>query len=210
MVTLKGSPKGIMILIDEKNIDIAKEELKAKLSESAEFFNEEKLEVFITSTTLTEIEVYSLRPLVIEGLKNTEVIFIEHTPKLLPKQHSVLDDLADDEGISKFVRTTVKSGEILESEHNLIIIGDVERGAVVRSFANIFVLGSLFGTAEAGCGGKIDSVIVAMRLMAEEIKIADKSLVVKISALKKLLPGAPEIAYLFNDEIKVEQYTYNG
>lgn len=207
MIAIKGSPKGIMVLIDEENIDIAAMELKVKFSESAEFFNEEELEVFMTSTTLTEAEVYSLRPLVEEGLKNTKVIFIEHTPKLLPKQHSILDELGDDEGISKFVRKTVESGEVLESSHNLIIIGDVKRGAVVRSDANIFILGSLYGTAVAGMNKKTDSVIVAMRLLAEKIEIADVSTSVKSNALKKFLPGVPEIAYLMGDEIKIEQYT---
>jgi len=207
MIAIKGSPKGIMVLIDEENIDIAATELKAKLLKSCEFFNEEELEVFMTSTTLTEAEVYSLRPLVEEGLKNTKVIFIEHTPKLLPKQHSILDELGDDEGITKFVRTTVKSGEVLESVHNLIIIGDVEHGAVVKSSKNIFILGSLFGTAIAGNDGKKDSVIVAMRLLAEKIEIFNVSLQLKQSPLKKFLPGVPEIAYLLGDEIKIEQYT---
>lgn len=207
MVTVKGSPMGIMILIEDADINTAAEELKEKLSESAGFFNEESLEVFLTSSSLTDVEVYSLRSLVIQILANTNVLFIEHTPKLLPKQHSPLDELADDEGISKFVRTTVKSGEVLDSEHNLIIIGDVEKGAVVRSGANIFILGSLFGTAHAGAGGKKDSAIVAMRLMAEKIQIGEAETTVKVSALKKIMPGVPEIAYLLNDEIKIEQYT---
>ncbi len=207
MVTLKGSPKGIMILIDEQDIELAKIQLKEKLSESKDFFNEESLEVFLTSTTLTDVEVYSLRQIVSEELFNTNVLFIEHTPKLLPKQHSVLDDLADDEGITKFVRTTVKSGEILKTTHNLIVIGDVEKGATVQSCANIFVMGTLLGKAHAGCEGKGDSVVVAMRLLAEEISISDKKTQPKTGALKKFLPGVPEIAYLLNDEIKIEQYT---
>lgn len=207
MVTLKGSPKGIMILIDEEDINTAAGELRAKIDEACDFFNEEELEVFITSSTLTEAEVYSLRPVVAEGLKNTKAVFIEHTPKLLPKQHSLLDELSDDEGITKFVRTTVKSGEILESEHNLVIIGDVEAGAVVRSGANIFVMGSLFGTAVAGADKKSDSVIVALRLLAEKIEIANVTATIKTSPLKKFLPGVPEIAYLLQDEIEIEQYT---
>ncbi len=207
MVTLKGSPKGIMILIDEEDINAAASELRAKLSEACDFFNEEELEVFITSPTLTEAEVYSLRPVVEEGLKNTKAVFIEHTPKLLPKQHSLLDELSDDEGLAKFVRTTVKSGETLESDFNLIIIGDVEAGAVVRSKENIFIMGSLFGEAVAGCGGKTDSAIAAQRLLAEKIEIAGISKAPKTSALKKFLPGVPEIAYLLGDEIKIEQYT---
>ena len=207
MVTLKGSPKGIMILIDEQDINIAAKELEEKLVLSRDFFNEESLEVFLTSTTLTDAEVFSLRQIVCDSLLNTQVVFIEHTPKLLPKQHSPLDDLADDEGITKFVRMTVKSGEVLETPHNLIIIGDVEKGAVVCSDANIFVLGTLLGKAHAGKGGKKDSVIVAMRLLAEEIAISDTVAEVKSSALKKFLPGTPEIAYILDNDIKIEQYT---
>lgn len=207
MITLKGSPKGIMITIDEQDFELAARELKEKLAESAQFFNEETLEVFLTSTTLTDAEVFSLRPVVSEGLSNTRVIFIEEPPRLLPKQHSPLDDLARDEGLTKFVRTTVKAGEALEYEHNLIIIGDVERGAVVRTGGNIFVLGSLLGTACAGSTGKTDSVIVAMRLMAENIEIAGICQQVKTGVLKKLLPGVPEIAYIMDSEIKIEQYT---
>lgn len=207
MVTLKGSPKGIMILIDEQDISVAKKELEEKLSESNAFFNEESLEVFLTSPVLTDVEVFSLRKTVEEGLLNTQVVFIEHQPKLLPKQHSPLDDLSDDEGITKFVRTTVKSGEILETKHNLIVIGDVEKGACVRSDGNIFVMGALMGKACAGCSGKADSVIVAMRLLAEEIMICETTAKMKTGALKKFLPGVPEIAYLLEQEIKIEQYT---
>lgn len=207
MITLKGTPKGIMVLIDAENLEIAAFELKEKLLKSAEFFNEDELEVFLTSTTLTDAEVFSLRDVAEEGLKNTKAVFIEHPPKLLPKQHSILDELSDDEGITKFVRTTVKSGEILESDYNLIVIGDVESGAVVRSKENIFIMGSLFGEAVAGCCGKTDSVIVAMRLLAEKIEIAGMSKIPKTGALKKLLPGVPEIAYVLGDEIKIEQYT---
>lgn len=206
MVSLKGSPKGIMILVDEQDINIAAKELEEKIRESKDFFNEDSLEVFLTSETLTDVEVFSLRPIVSEGLSNTKVIFIEHRPKLLPKQHSPLDDLADDEGITKFVRTTVKSGKVLESCHNLIIIGDVEKGASVLSGGNIFVLGTLSGKAHAGNKGKEDAVVVAMKLLAEEIKISGVGTEIKSGTLKKFLPGAPEIAYLMGEEIKIEQY----
>ena len=207
MVTLKGSPKGIMILIDSENAEIAAFELQEKLIETAEFFNEDELEIFLTSQTLTEAEVYSLRPVAEKLLKNTKAVFIETPPKLLPKQHSLLDELSDDEGITKFVRKTVKSGEVLESDYNLIVIGDVESGAVVRSKENIFIMGSLFGTAVAGCDGKSDSAIVAMRLLAEKVEIAGIAKSIKTGALKKLLPGVPEIAYISEGEIKIEQYT---
>lgn len=203
MITLKGTPKGIMITIDEESIDIAREELAKKLNESAGFFNEESIEVFLTSATLTEAEVYSLRTMVEVSLINTKVIFIETPPKLLPKQHSPFDDLSEDEGVTKFVRKTLSSGEVLEYEKNIIIIGDVEKGACVKANGNVFVMGTLSG---AVCIGNTSSVVVAMKMIPEYIDIAGVRTSVKASAFKKVF-SAPEIAYLFGDEIKIEQYT---
>jgi len=203
MITLKGSPKGIMITVDEENIDTAREELAKKLNESAGFFNEDSLEVFLTSSTLTEAEVFSLRTLVEISLLNTKVVFIENPPKLLPKQHSALDDLMQDEGVTKFVRKTVRSGEVLQYEKNIIIIGDVEKGAEVIAGGNVFIMGTLSGSV---CIKDASSVVVAMKMMPEYIDIADVRAVVKVSAFKKVF-AAPEIAYLSKGKIKIEQYT---
>lgn len=203
MVTLKGSPKGIMILIEDATKDVAAIELREKLAESAAFFQEKSLDVFLTSTSLTEVEVYELQGIVAEILCNTQVNFIEHVPKMLPKQHSVLDELGADEGITKFIRTKVTSGEKIEYENNLIIIGDVEQGAEIISGGNVFVMGSLYGSVtitNPAC------VVVAMKLVAEKIKIADAETKVVKNVLKKFL-SVPEIAYLMNDEIKIEQYS---
>lgn len=203
MITLKGSPKGIMITIEEADFATACVELPAKLRDSAAFFNEETLEVFLTSTSLTEAEVFELRPIVCESLSNTHVIFIETPPKLLPKQHSILDDLGNDEGITKFIRTKVTEGETIEYDNNLIIIGDVERGACVKCAKNLFVLGALYGAAYVTDPA---AVVVAMKLMPEHLEIAGFSTTVTKSALKKFL-SAPEIAYLAGSDIKIEQYT---
>lgn len=203
MITLKGSPKGIMILIEEADFATACAELPVKLSDSAAFFNEETLEVFLTSTSLTEAEVYQLRPIVCEILSSTQVIFIETPPKLLPKQHSPLDDLGSDEGITKFIRTKITEGETVEYDNNLIIIGDVERGACVKCAKNLFVLGALYGKAVVTSP---QSVVVAMKLMPEHLEIAGVCTAVKQSTLKKFL-SAPEIAYLAGEEIKIEQYS---
>ncbi len=203
MVTLKGSPKGIMIMIEEVTADVAAKELREKLAECASFFKEEALDVFMTSTTLTDVEVYELQGIVAEVLSGTTVNFIDHIPKMLPKQHSVLDELGANEGITKFIRTKIATGEKIEYENNLIIIGDVEKGAEIVCGGNVFVMGSLFGSVtitNPAC------VVVAMKLMAENIKIGDYQTKVVKNALKKFL-SVPEIAYLLGTEIKIEQYS---
>ena len=203
MVTLKGSPKGIMIVIEEAAKDVAALELREKLTECASFFKEESLDVFMTSTSLTDIEVFELKGIVSEVLNGTKVNFIDHVPKMLPKQHSALDDLGADEGVTKFIRTKITLGETVEYENNLIIIGDVEKGAEIVCGGNVFVMGSLFGSVTVtnpAC------VVVAMKLMAESIKIGDFETKVQKNVLKKFL-SVPEIAYLSGDEIKIEQYS---
>ena len=207
MIILKGSPKGILVSVDDTDFETGRYELFEKLSASKEFFKGIDLEVYLTSNALTEAEVFELQPIVMEALSETNVLFIDHEPKMIPKKHSPLDDLESDEGITKFLRKTVKSGETIEYDKNIVIIGDVEAGAKVVAGGNVFVMGTLFGTVHAGAGGKQDAVVVAMKLMPETLMISDLSIKVKQSAIKRIFSNVPEIAYAFQNTIKIEQYT---
>lgn len=207
MIILKGSPKGISVSVDDTDFNTGRAELAEKLSASQEFFRGIALEVFLTSNTLTEAEVYLLQPTVREALCETDVIFIETEPKMIPKKHSPLDELGNDEGITKFCRKTVKAGETVEYDNNLVVIGDVEAGAKISAGGNVFILGSLYGSVHAGAGGRRDAVVVAMKLMPEKLLISDLSVKVKQSAIKRLFSNIPEIAYAAGNTIKIEQYT---
>ncbi len=208
MIILKGSPKGILVSVDDTDLETGRAELASKLSASKEFFKEISLEVFLTSNSLTEAEVWELRPVVEEVLCETEVVFLDYEPKMIPKKHSPLDELGDDEGITKFVRKTVSAGETVEYENNLVIIGDVEAGAKVSAGGNVFVLGTLSGIVHAGAKGKPDAVVVAMKLMPERLSIGEFSTFVKPpSAIKRFFSSVPEIAYVAENAIKIEQYT---
>lgn len=207
MIILKGSPKGILVSVDDTDFETGKKELFEKLSASKEFFKGIDLEVFLTSNTLTETEVFELQPEVIKALPETNINFIDHEPKMIPKKHSPLDDLDSDEGITRFLRKTVKTGETVEYDNNIVIIGDVEAGAKVVAGGNIFVLGTLFGTVHAGAGGKRDAAVVAMKLMPEALMISDLSVKVKQSTIKRIFSNVPEIAYVEQNSIKIEQYT---
>ena len=207
MIILKGSPKGISVSVDDTDIETGKKELAEKLFASKEFFKDIELDVYLTSNFLTELEVLELRPAVISALSETKVKFIDEEPKMIPKKHSPLDDLSYDEGVTKFLRQTVKSGESVEYDNNIVIIGDVEAGAKVTAGGNVFVLGTLFGTVHAGADGRRDAAVVAMKLMPDKLMIADMTAAVEHSTIKKLFSNTPEIAYIYKDLIKIEQYT---
>ncbi len=207
MIILKGSPKGISVSVDDTDFETGRKELANKLSASKEFFKEISLEVFLTSNSLTEAEVWELQPVVEEVLSDTEIIFLDHEPKMIPKKHSPLDELGNDEGVTKFVRKTVLAGEVVEYENNLVVIGDVEAGAKVVAGGNVFILGALHGSVHAGATGKKDAVVVAMKLMPERLSIGEMTTFVKPSAIKRFFSSVPEIAYVAENTIKIEQYT---
>lgn len=207
MIIVKGSPKGILVSVEDTDFDNGQKELYEKLSQSKEFFKGITLEVYLTSNVLTETEVFSLQPVVINALPETEIVFIDEEPKMIPKKHSPLDELDNDEGITKFLRKTVKSGETVEYDNNLVVIGDVEAGAKVVCGGNVFVLGSLLGSVHAGAGGRRDAAVVAMKLMPEKLLISDMTTEVSKSAIKRLFSNVPEIAYISGNAIKIEQYT---
>ncbi len=207
MIILKGSPKGILVSVDDTDFETGKAELYEKLFASKEFFKGIDLDVYLTSNVLTETEVFELQPIVCEALCETNVLFIDHEPKMIPKKHSPLDELGSDEGITKFLRKTISSGETIEYDNNIVIIGDVEAGAKVTAGGNVFVMGTLFGTVHAGAGGKADAVVVAMKLMPETLMISDFSIKVKQSTIKRIFSNVPEIAYVAQNTIKIEQYT---
>ena len=67
----------------------------------------------------------------------------------------------------------MRSGQKIESEGSLIIIGDVNSGAEVIASDNIIVLGSLRGLAHAGAKGNKQAIIAAGLVDTVQIRIAN-------------------------------------
>ena len=73
----------------------------------------------------------------------------------------------------QFYRGTLRSGQVLESESSIIILGDVNPGAKVVAKGNIVVLGALRGTAYAGVCGNPECFVAAVYMDPIQIRIAD-------------------------------------
>ena len=75
---------------------------------------------------------------------------------------------------TKFHKGSLRSGQKLEFEGSLVIIGDVNSGAEVIAEENIVVLGTLRGLAHCGAKGNKNAIIAAEKIMSLQIRIADK------------------------------------
>lgn len=61
------------------------------------------------------------------------------------------------------VAKIVRSGQVLETEGDLLLIGDVNPGGMVKAGGNIFILGSLRGIAHAGLM-EINELLLRLRI----------------------------------------------
>lgn len=105
-----------------------------------------------------------------------------------------------------FYRGTLRAGQVLETEHSIVVLGDVNPGANVVSKGNIIVLGSCRGNVYAGASGDRDCIVAALVMKPIQVRIADK---IARSAIVKRVDTCeysidPKIAYIKENHIYVK------
>ncbi|HEY5576095.1 MAG TPA: septum site-determining protein MinC [Clostridiaceae bacterium] len=110
------------------------------------------------------------------------------------------------EGRTKFLRRTVRSGEVLNYQGNIVIVGDVNAGSQISAGGNIIVLGVMRGSAHAGNGGNPEAIVAAYSMQPEILQIANLMTRAPEEANK---PAYPEVAKIKDGTILVEPYLPN-
>ncbi len=146
-------------------------ELEKKLPELKKFYNNEKTPILVTGKILKNKEMDAIKSIIKEEI-DVEIEF--EIPKTLGL-HSIKKTFNKNIEISetKFHRGSLRSGQKMETEGSLVIIGDVNSGAEVIASDNIVVLGSLRGLAHAGAKGNKDAIIAAGLIDTVQMRIAD-------------------------------------
>ena len=90
---------------------------------------------------------------------------LEQSKAARPSAPSHPDDLTIHRG-------TLRSGDHLEVEGSLLVLGDVNPGARVSAGGDVRVWGRLRGVAHAGTGGNAQARIVALQLRPLQLRIA--------------------------------------
>jgi septum site-determining protein MinC len=70
-----------------------------------------------------------------------------------------------------YVRRTLRSGASVQSDSDVIVLGDVNAGAEVLAGGDVIVWGALRGTVHAGMSGDFDAIICALRLTPTQLRI---------------------------------------
>ena len=98
---------------------------------------------------------------------------------------------------------TVRSGDRIYSNGDLLIIGDVNPGAIVSAKKNVFVWGKLLGIAFAGEDGDRSATISSLYLNPLQLRIDE---FVAIGPKEKPKNHYPEIAFLEEQSIIIKPY----
>lgn len=145
--------------------------LTKKLTELKKLYKDDKTPITVTGKILKNKEIDEIQEL-IQSKIEVEIDF--DMPKSLGL-HSIKKTFEKEIAISetKFHKGSLRSGQKLEAEGSLVIIGDVNSGAEVIASDNIIVLGALRGLAHAGAKGNKQAIIAAGLVDTVQIRIAN-------------------------------------
>lgn len=146
-------------------------DLKRKIIELKNLYKDDKTPILITGKVLKNKEMDEIQN-IIKRFINVQIEF--DSPKVLGLhgiKKTFYKEVATSE--TKFHKGSLRSGQRLEFEGSIVIIGDVNAGAEVIAGENIVILGILRGLAHAGAKGNKDAIIEAQEIEALQIRIAD-------------------------------------
>ena len=145
--------------------------LRRKLQELRKLYKDEKTPITVTGKVLKNREIDEIQNL-IKSRIDVDIDF--DMPKGLGL-HNIKKTFDKEIAISeaKFHRGSLRSGQKLESEGSLVIIGDVNSGAEVMASDNIVILGALRGLAHAGAKGNKQAIVAAGLVDTVQIRIAN-------------------------------------
>lgn len=171
-------------------------ELSKKLKDLKKMYQEDKTPIRVTGKVLTNKELEEIKKLIKKEI-DVEVTF--DTPTTLGL-HSITRSYKRDVGKSEttFHRGSLRSGQKLEVEGSIVVIGDVNAGAEVIAADNIAVIGNLRGLAHAGAKGNKDAIIAAGTLDVVQIRISNI-----VREIDREEEGTREHAFVYVDEDKI-------
>lgn len=218
-VVFKGNNEGLTIVLKE-GISIEKilEEIEGKILINKNFFSADNLKISFKGRDVTTEE----EDKIINLMKTKTGIEIEKQDKAdndqsiepkvfnrIPEEVNynngidldVLQVYSFCEGKTKFYKGTVRSGQRVSFNGNVVILGDINAGAEVVSSGNIVVFGFVRGIVHAGSKGDKNAVVVGLGLQPVQLRIAG---IITCSPDEPVNVFTPEIAYVKGESIFIE------
>lgn len=171
-VTIKGTKEGLVFMLDDRcSYELLINELKEKLSSK-------HYQLSDGPNLLVKVES-GYRYLQQEQKEEIEAIITNGRNLAIDEFHSNVLSLEEAYTIQRKNQTItltsiVRSGQVIEADGDIVLIGDVNPGGRLRASGSIYIMGALRGIAHAGVNGDQTAVISASVLDPSQLRIADK------------------------------------
>lgn len=144
-----------------------------------------------------------------------EVEAVQEEPVTPVPEETVDESDQKTEKNGQFYRGTLRSGQKIEVDGSIVILGDINPGAHVIAGGNVVVLGCLKGTVTAGYPDDKSAFVVSMMMDPMQIKIGQliarspdqKTVKFKKRGHKKQQELEAKIAFVEDDNIFIETLT---
>ena len=213
LISFKGVSEGIFVDVYGDDIIKIKDQIDEKLKRDYNFYKDTKL-IGIKGEGLSRDQLIELKMML--RYKYDLDIVDEELPESI-MQENILEEVEVDEeldltncvdcGMAKFVKGTLRSGQVINYPGNIIVIGDVNPGALLEAEGNIVVLGTLKGVAHAGMNGDLESIVAAYDLQPTQLRIGDVIGRPPDGGMTK--SRVPEVASVREKEVIIETYLPN-
>ena len=162
----------ILIKIDDNaNQEDIMNQLSVKLVELKKLYQDAKTPIRVTGKILKNKEMEEIEEIIKKEI-DVEINF--DTPTTLGL-HSITRSYKKSVKTSEtvFHKGSLRSGQKIEVDGSIVIIGDVNSGAEVIASDNIVVNGNLRGLAHAGAKGNKKAIIAASKLDVVQLRISN-------------------------------------
>lgn len=189
----------ILKISDEAEFDNIKRELKRKMMQLKKLYKDDKTPIMVVGKVLRNKEIEEIER-IIKSFLDVDVDFdmprelgLSNIKKTFAKEIFTSE--------TKFHKGSLRSGQKIEEDGSIVILGDVNSGSEVIAEDNIVVLGTLRGLAHAGAKGNKEAIIAAGRLDTVQMRISNivKEFNREEETFRKLA-----YAYVDGNEIKIE------
>jgi septum site-determining protein MinC len=214
LIQIKGIREGLLINAETGAWDDRKAELLRMVKQKESFFKGARVCLDVNDTPLRvkqitqlcdqlsdlEVTLWAILSTAETTVNNARALGLE-TSLPVKKENKESNERVENNGEKAvLVNKTLRAGYKVESMDHVIIVGDVNPGAEIVSAGNIIVWGKLKGSAIAGAEGNSKAVICAMELRPTQLRIGEKV----FPPQQKKGKTFPEVAYIENDECKIE------
>ena len=190
-ITIKGKPGGLFEIEVEplSSYTEIRDALKEKLDKNKGFFTDAGAKLQFSGRQMSKAQKQDIKRMLHMDYDVDDVSF-EDEREAMPEEAPVIKsmdsairtienrvDLISKEYFrakSIFISHTLRSGQRVECEGDIVVLGDVNDGAEVIAGGSIAVMGVLRGLAHAGATGRADVVVAANELKPKQLRISGK------------------------------------